>query len=140
MKFVFPKYIISCEEFIEHDDGSLSFIRAFENRTYKELPYEIDFNLIIAIEYSLSRKEERNIFIRIVDPEGGNGSESGMDRNNDMKLILRETKKNELKTLVNIIHVKEMLIDKEGTYSVLVYYDDEIIAKHDILFSKEEVK
>lgn len=137
MGFIYTKYIITCDEHIINDDGSISFIRAFDNKILSKIPTEIDFCLAISLEYTLSRKEDREIFIRIVDEEGNNGSESGIDQSHDFNFKLRSTKKDEVNNVVSIINIKNLTIDKEGIYSIFVYRGEEIVAKQDILFSKE---
>jgi hypothetical protein len=130
MSFIYTKYIITCEEIVEEKDGSLTFIKVFDRRNLKEFPAKINFFLVLAIEYSLTKKEDRDIKISFVGPNED-------DLENEIEFTLRETKKNHGMLSLNKIKLSGVPLKDEGSLSVLVQHKEKIIARQDIIVQQE---
>lgn len=134
MGFVFVKYIIACEKIVQHKDNTMTFEKVFEKKYLKSIEEDLNFELIIVIEHSLSRKEDRNIRLNILGPNG-----KSLEFN-DFTLELDSSKKNSSMTTSTIINLMGLNIYKEGLHSIVAYHEDEVISKYDISFLKEEEK
>lgn len=132
MSFVYTKYILSCDDVINNSDNTLTYVRVFDRKYIEKIPDEMNFYLVMEIEYSLSRRKDRTIKLRMLDPDKEKVVED------DLELLLRETKKNEIIKTLNKIKLSGLPITKEGTYSILVYHQDEIIDVHEIIFLRGE--
>lgn len=132
MSFVYTKYILSCEDVIKNSDDTLTYVQVFDRKYIDKIPDEMNFYLVIEIEYSLPRRKDRTIKLRMLDPD----KEKVVD--DDLEILLRETKKNEIMKTLNKIKLSGLPIEKEGTYSILVYHQDEIIDVHEIVFLRGE--
>jgi hypothetical protein len=127
MSTIFPKYIFSCKDVRTHEDNTVSYENVFENLEVPIIPYEIEFYIVLGIEYSIPKKGNRKLTVKLMDP----GDNSISDK--DFIIELAPTIKNQQRFSLNIINVSEFYIEREGMYSILVYHNGELFTRHDFM-------
>ncbi|MBG9655397.1 DUF6941 family protein [Cytobacillus firmus] len=130
MSNIFPKYILTCKDVIHHEDDSVSYKNVFENIEVNDLPGEINFYLVLGIEHRITKKGNRKISVKLTDPEGVNVASK------DLVFELSPAAKNQIRFSLNIIDVSQFVVDAEGTYSILVHHNGELLTRHDFLVER----
>jgi hypothetical protein len=134
MTHIYPKYILTCHEVTEHGDDTFSFNRVFESLKVIGFPVKLDFNLVLGIDYSLTKKDNRMVSISIVDQDNKRVD----DRIFEIELK-HTSKKNSIFT-INVIKIVNFHVERENQYSILVHHKGQLLASHDIYVTGEEGK
>lgn len=129
MGFLYSKYIITCKNVIKHSDGTLTFERSFEKLIVPKIPSELDFNLVVGFEHSLTKDEDLNIYFEMTDPFDETMIEAKL-------LTLEAVEDDKLTSVVNITKVKHVPVKKSGLYSMYIKHNGKIICKQDVLIKK----
>ncbi|MCA1058102.1 hypothetical protein LCL96_04115 [Rossellomorea aquimaris] len=131
---IFPKYIFTCKDVTHHKDDTISYHNTFEELEVRDFPTNIEFHLVLGIEYSIPLKGNRKVSIRITDPQDNNVT----DR--DFVIELRPVVKEQRKFALNVIDIREFEIEEEGMYSILIYHNNELITSHEFMVSQGGLK
>lgn len=131
MGFLYSKYIITCKNVIKHSDGTLTFERSFEKLIVPKVPSEVDFNLVVGFEHSLTKDEDLDIYFEMTDPYDETMAEGKL-------FTLEAVEDNKSTSVVNITKVKNVPIKKSGLYSMYIKHNNKIICKQDVLIRKRK--
>jgi len=131
---VFTRYLLTCDEVVEHKNGNLDFINVFESKILSDFPTKLNFVLMLAVEYNLKYKENRELKIDIILPDK-------TIKGNSLIIILNEDDntddENELFVAINQINIPNFPIDEEGQYTFVASYNEKVIGRHSVLFNRE---
>jgi len=125
--------MLTSKEAIQNEDNTVSFIEVFDVKGLKKIPAKIDFSLIISLAHKLKKEDSKKIIVKIILPKEKTKIE-------DLVIDLVEQDEeadNKDAAALNIIKLSNFPVDKEGVYSFLLFYDDEVLFNHEVVFRKE---
>jgi len=130
MGFLFPKYIITCKDVSEHEDGSVTFHEVFESTVVEDLSEEVSFDLVLGLEYSLAEDENRSIKLRMLNPEKENIADEKFE------IVLDPIETNGQHFSLFTISLDGFAPKTEGYFTIFVEHDDRTITRQDIYFKE----
>lgn len=136
MKNVHVRYIVACEDTVEHKLNQVDFIGVFEGKYLSEIPTKYEFSVVISFKYITQVESVPEVSIRLINPAGMVMAKELLVKLNAQKDI------NERERIISVItiHLPNFPINEEGIYSFQVLKENELIAEQSVLFELEEVK
>ncbi|MFC7060810.1 hypothetical protein [Halobacillus seohaensis] len=126
MDFLFPKYIITCKDVSQHKNGSVTFHSVFEILNVEDVQEEIDFYIVLGLEYSLQEEEDRSVKLTVT------GSEDDTEAIEGFTLDIEPTDGSSVFAM-NTIHIQGFIPTEEGIVSIFVEHKNKTITRQDVL-------
>ena len=135
MQPIHVRYIITCENVVEKEQGMTDFINVFDWRLIEEIPSKLDFQLVVSFEYRLLEEENRKISLKIANPENRQ-----MIKGLSIELEPSKIEEDAMNVFNAIIRLPNFPVQHLGDYKFFIFYDEEVISKHVISFRKERIE
>lgn len=131
MSFVFPKYILTCYDIVNEEDGTSTYKKVFERMKLPAKNEKIDFYVVFAIVHSLGKSEDRKLHIYLTD------SNDEIMEGEEMDITMDPVKPKGHRVSIYKIRITGFSPKEPGFYTIYVDHEGERLTRHDIMVGKE---